>query len=336
MPVPSLPYELIEPILSQLTLPLTKERPAFYDDLRSASLVCKTWAEIAQELLCKAVYLDSEEKARRFLAVEEKASMTKLALHDEASTGTDMEAWDSDLFLEIAERCRSVERFVCTLSFEEVCEIVPAFLSQFFPNLRHLELIRHYRLPGPQPLPPLLASITVVPVSRFAIMPADAATLVARDCDRGLLPRLTAFSIQSSNDLPMAGGALSRQLRRCHIKDASGYSSCILGCQPPFRHDIRVSLPKCTSLQHLSIDLLRGPEFSIAFPESLITLVVAKVDLGVAAGFLAALPSALPRLSNLTLLRVGNWSEIVEQSQAEHAKAVEQACEAQGVELVKV
>ncbi|BGP17275.1 hypothetical protein JCM10213_008171 [Rhodosporidiobolus nylandii] len=331
-----LPADLHLLILEQLVEAISLHHPPHYEDLRTAAMVCKDWGKMAQKLMWEAVYLDSEEKARRFLAVEEKARMQELVLHDHASTRAHAQSWNTKPLLGVVKRCRSVERFVCTLSFDQILAVAPAFLARFFPSLRHFELIAPYRLGQPQPLPALLSSITLLPTWVTPHTPTKTAHLIAHDCEQGLLLRLTDWFVQSGFDLPVRGGALSRQIRRCHIADAVGSKSRDIGQWTAYTLDLGSLLPQCTSLQHLSIGVLRNPHFLDALPPSLITMDIAEVTFGFRANLLDVLPPALPRLSNLARLRIGNWSQVVEECRAEDVKAVEQACEAQGVELVKV
>ncbi|BGP17264.1 hypothetical protein JCM10213_008182 [Rhodosporidiobolus nylandii] len=81
MPVPSLPLELIELILSHLVSPISLTPPAFYRDLKSAALVCHNWTTLAQKLLWEQVYLSKGDKqVEKWLEVEFKPALAHVSL----------------------------------------------------------------------------------------------------------------------------------------------------------------------------------------------------------------------------------------------------------------
>ncbi|BGP17268.1 hypothetical protein JCM10213v2_005286 [Rhodosporidiobolus nylandii] len=84
-------------------------------------------------------------------------------------------------------------------------------------------------------------------------------------------------------------------------------------------------------LEHLAIGGLDGSDFFDSFPPSLITFIVDEVSARHAAPFIPAIHAVLPRLANLTRLRVGNWCGVAARALVEDVTAVEQ-----GIELVKV
>ncbi|BGP17267.1 hypothetical protein JCM10213v2_005285 [Rhodosporidiobolus nylandii] len=197
MPVPSLPLELIELILSHLVSPLTLDPPDFYNDLRSASLVCKVWMPVAQKLLWKAVYLGGEEQANRFLAVEEKAKMSELVLCKQGRREDEERAWTTGEALRVFERCPHVDRLVCTLPLHELDEL-QGFFGLSFPHLQRLELLR------PNQRQKRLSPAIPIPLhSPFHFSYQFLLTDIFQDPEPGLLPLLTSLTVQDSKDLPI-------------------------------------------------------------------------------------------------------------------------------------
>ncbi|BGP17241.1 hypothetical protein JCM10213_000078 [Rhodosporidiobolus nylandii] len=314
MPDHTLPADVLFLVFSQLTSPVTLKRPAFYDDLRSASLVCKAWTLVAQKLLWKAVYLDGgDEQMKDFLTVEAKGKTKELVLHDNTPEDTEKQAWSVDILLAILKRC----------------------------DLQHLEVRRPHRAyqSSANPQSTLLSIGSGPPFRGFTY--ELLLSCIAQECQQGRLPLLTSLAVQSSHDLPSRGGFLTRQLRHFSVEtvyqsdDAMTLAMGALFSAVDQSSSLRQFLVICTSLDSLSIGSLGAHDLYQAFPPSLTTVRIGKVAEQIEDVFLEVLLSALPRLPKITLLRLGDWDRLVEVGEEEHVSAVEQACEAQGVELVK-
>ncbi|BGP17306.1 hypothetical protein JCM10213v2_005324 [Rhodosporidiobolus nylandii] len=148
MPIHSLPLELIDLIFSHLTSPLILERPAFYDDLRSAALVCRYWTFPAQRLLWKQVYLSGcDEQVEKWLAVDFRPGwqVKVLVLTERGEKRTLNANYSMEVLLHLFARCGGITSFRCDLALRVLRDAVPDFNHRFFPDLQSLEVTHPYR-----------------------------------------------------------------------------------------------------------------------------------------------------------------------------------------------
>ncbi|GAA5878180.1 hypothetical protein JCM8547_008365 [Rhodosporidiobolus lusitaniae] len=234
-PVPVLPPELLSLVFQHLTSPLSLSHPPHYSDLLSFSLVCRSWAPVAQRLLSREVFLSrGDEQMQQWLFQPQKArGVETLVVHEtrwwEVDGPTGGYAWSAELLLKVFERCRSAKRVSCNVPLYEVCEVEPAFLYKCLPNVAAVAFASPYRDATPRPLPPHITSFGLLttdnPTSRTDLSSSFHAdfhaslfpsfrTLVLHDPKNldalfPLFPRISSLEIDETRLVPSARGFMS-------------------------------------------------------------------------------------------------------------------------------
>ncbi|GAA5947448.1 hypothetical protein JCM10213_008170 [Rhodosporidiobolus nylandii] len=190
MPVPSLPLELIELILSHLVSPISLAPPRFYRDLRSAALVCRSWAHPAQKLLWEQVYLSKGDKqVEKWLDIEFKPGwkVKALVLTERKAVVGISTKWTTARVLQLFARCGGISRFICTLSLEKLRQEAPDFLLRCFYGLAHVSLAHPPTLVlKKQVFPTTVKSFAFVPLEPPEnVLPCIVAAMIAAQLTEG-------------------------------------------------------------------------------------------------------------------------------------------------------
>ncbi|GAA5946837.1 hypothetical protein JCM10213_009090 [Rhodosporidiobolus nylandii] len=262
MPIHSLPLELIDLIFSHLTSPLILERPAFYDDLRSAALVCRYWTFPAQRLLWKQVYLSGcDEQVEKWLAVDFRPGwqVKVLVLTERGEKRTLNANYSMEVLLHLFARCGGITSFRCDLALRVLRDAVPDFNHRFFPDLQSLEVTHPYRDLVQRPaLPPNIRILIIhkLPV-RAPLVRQDGCFLfsvVSADYAAGRFPSLNRLEVAELNALPRLK-ALAPSLRTL-VLPSEGLGSHLPYWEATPLEDHAAFLAACSNLTRLVIPIL--------------------------------------------------------------------------------
>ncbi|GAA5947496.1 hypothetical protein JCM10213_008187 [Rhodosporidiobolus nylandii] len=286
MPVPSLPLELIELILSHLVSPISLTPPRFYRDLKCAALVCRSWAAPAQKLLWEQVYLSKGDKqVEKWLEVDLKPAwkVKSLVLAEQRDEKGLRFSYTPGILLQLFACCGGITSFSCDFSLESVYEAVPDFLQQFFPNLQSLRISHPYRRSTQSSaLPPDLRILGILqrPPSLFPrlfISQAESvARSVAKDYEAGRFPMLSHLEVDNLAVL-MSLKPLAPTLRTLVLPYQQSTSAVYLpGQSAPF-DNLATFLAACSNLTHLVVPLLWDAELVEAAPSSVTHITISRV-----------------------------------------------------------
>ncbi|GAA5957371.1 hypothetical protein JCM10213_003714, partial [Rhodosporidiobolus nylandii] len=281
MPVPSLPLELIELILTHLVSPISLTPPRFYRDLKSAALVCRNWRALAQKLLWEQVYLSKGDKqVEKWLDIEFKPGWKVKVLvlakrRDEYTSGS---------LLQLFACCGGISSFSCDFSLSSVYEAVPDFLQQFFPHLQSLRISHPYRRSTQSSaLPPDLRGLGILERPTLSLLPwrysdtKSVAIAMAEDHEAGRFPMLSRLEIADFKVLPHLK-TLAPSLRTLVLPSQQPISMRgLLPGQPTPFDDVAAFLAVCSNLTHLVVPLLWNAKLVEAVPPSVTCLVVDRV-----------------------------------------------------------
>ncbi|BGP17294.1 hypothetical protein JCM10213_009101 [Rhodosporidiobolus nylandii] len=338
MPVPSLPFELIDLILSHLVSPISLAPPRFYRDLCSAALVCRSWAAVAQKLLWEQIYLSGgDEQVEQWLAVDFRPGwkVKALVLTEQESARGEGTEWTNARFLQLFDRCGGISRFSCTLCLEKLSKEAPDFLLQSFPALEHVGLAHPPALDSKQQFFPST-------VKSFAFLPLEPLQHNAPYSSAATLAMLLAES-QEQGHLALTRLKVEDLIVLRHLAVvAPSLRTLVLPSEPPNFYststrsgELATFLAVCRNLTRLVVPFLWDAKLVAAVPPS-----VTHLDIGiVTANAFCAFCRAFERLSQ-------SWTSVV-QLRIQHPRndkrfenmmelwgKVEQSCGSRGIEVV--
>ncbi|BGP17303.1 hypothetical protein JCM10213_009093 [Rhodosporidiobolus nylandii] len=337
MPVPSLPFELINFIFSYLVSPISLAPPSFYRDLCSAALVCRNWTAPAQSLLWEQVCLSKGDKQiEKWLGVDHKAGLWVKALvlvkgRDEQGLRA---KYTTEVLLRLFARCGGISSLNCDLWLRDVCEAVPDFVRWFFPNLRSFGVAYSYRQYGQQQSPALPLGIRTLLVRGQPVQnmwglsyAAYLALEIAKDYEAGRFPLLNRVEVADLAALPplqtLAPALRTLVLPRVQLAAAAS------------RADLSAFLAVCSNLTRLVIPLLWDASLVEAVPPSLTHLEVGTVTGGAFRAFCVDFERLARSWTSVVELRIQDLRNDERlQDTMELWEQVEESCASRGIEVV--
>ncbi|BGP17307.1 hypothetical protein JCM10213_009089 [Rhodosporidiobolus nylandii] len=330
MPLPVLTPDVLHLILEQLVEPIVLFRYnfPFYDDLCSASLVCRDWREVAQKLLWRAVYLCDEGQAETWLAVKPKAGwvvrslvLEDLDLHFEPEPCS----WSSKTVKQSIKRASQATHFASNFDLRSIFDSLSAAL----PELNALDIAGPYRGDQPFQLPPRLDTLNLSCTAHDDSTNQLLEHLVA-DLQSG---RFSSRLDVRLGELDLADLSIAPHLKGLHVPVPLDWPVC--------KHQeyimcfiVEAFLPACTFLERITLDFLWSPSLVFNLPASVKVVEVLDSERYNLRPLFKEFEERTKHLTQLKLLRICDSDGVCEEEEMqEKVREVEADCERRGIRL---